>query len=144
MFPAQFDSGRFAETLILTLRSSDPLPLGRGCDSRIDHYLVDRVPRLGDDKLQVHVRVARDHNSLGAGAVGVHGVGARARAPTRREVAVGGNCVNLREVSVTIKRLLGEAINKQRRTVWEECRSMDSKGVAAADGGIAASAGVLN
>jgi len=132
----------FPETLILTLRSSNPLPLGRGCNSRIDHYLVDRVPRLGDDKLHVHVRVARDHNGLGSGAVRVHGVGARARAPTRREVAVGGNCVNLCEGSVTIKRLLGEAIQEHCRPVWEEYGSVDGKGVAASYGGITASASV--
>jgi hypothetical protein len=143
MCPALFDSGPFPEALILTLRSSNPLPLGRGCDSRIDHYLVDRVPRLGDDKLHVHVmRGARNHNALGSGAVRVHGVGARARAPTRREVAVGGNCVNLCEVSVTIKRLLGEAIQEHGRSVWDENGSVDGKGVAASDGGIAASASV--
>lgn len=50
--PALFENGLFSETLILTLRSSNPLPLGSGCESRINHYLVDRVPRLGDDKLQ--------------------------------------------------------------------------------------------
>jgi len=117
----------------------DTLPLGRGCDARIDHYLVDRVPRLGDDKLQVHVRVPRDHDSLGAGAVPVHGVGARARAPTRWEVAANRNCVNLREVSVAIKRLLGEPIHEQGRPVWEDYASVDGKGVAASEGGIAAS-----
>jgi len=90
----------------------------------------------------VHVRVARDHNSLGAGAVRVHGVGARARAPTRWEVAANGNCVNLREVSVAIKRLLGEAIHEQDRPVWEDYASVDGKGVAASDGGVAAIAGV--
>jgi hypothetical protein len=142
MCRALFDSGLFPGTLILTLRSFNPLSLGRGCDSRIDHYLVDRVPRLGDDKLQVHVRIARDHDSLGSGAVRVHGVGARAWAPTRCEVAANGNCVNLREVSVTIKRLLGKAIHEQGRSVWEDYASVDGKGVAASDGGIAAIAGV--
>src|SRR5690348_11387335 len=65
----------------------DTLPLGRGCDARIDHYLVDRVPRLGDDKLQMHVRVPRYHDSLGAGAVPVHGVGARSRVFALRLIA---------------------------------------------------------
>jgi hypothetical protein len=81
--------------LILTLRKLYPLPLGRGCESRIDHYLVDRVPRLRDDKLQVQVGQARDRNGLGSGAVRVQGVRASAGTPTRREVAVVGNCVNL-------------------------------------------------
>ena len=104
-----------SENLILSLRlfeSSNPLPLSRGCESRIDHYLVDRVPRLGDDKLQVQVGQARDHNGLGSGAVRVHRVGARARAPARRvEVPVHGNRVNLREIPIAIKRNLVDAIN---------------------------------
>ena len=74
----------FLETLIAMIGRLDPLPLGRGCESRVDHYLVDRVPRLGDDKLQVQVGQARDHNGLRSGAVRVHRVGARARAPARR------------------------------------------------------------
>src|ERR1700704_4796754 len=103
----------FLETLIALLRSMDTLPLGRGCESRIDHYLMDRVPRLGDDKLQVQVGQARDHNGLRSGAVRVHRVGACAGAPARRvEVPVRGNRVNLREVPIAIKRLLGDAINE--------------------------------
>jgi len=41
MRPALFESGLFPETLILILRlfgSFNPLPLGRGCESRIDYY----------------------------------------------------------------------------------------------------------
>jgi len=58
MYPALFESGLFPETLILILRlfgRFNPLALGRCHESRIDHQLVDRVPRLGDDKLQVQV-----------------------------------------------------------------------------------------
>jgi hypothetical protein len=62
--------------------------------------------------------------------------------PTGREHAVRSDRVNLRLVPLSVKAFLGDAINKQCRAVWEEYRSMDSKGVAAADGGIAASAGV--
>src|ERR1700693_4385593 len=98
--PRSVGSGVFLlETLIAMFGSIDTLPLGRGCESRIDHYLVDRVPRLGDDKLQVQVGQARDHNGLRSGAVWVHRVGARATAPARRvEVPVHGNRVNLREI----------------------------------------------
>jgi len=102
----------FLETLIAMFGSMDTLPLGRGCESRIDHYLVDRVPRLGDDKLQVQDGQARDHNGLCSGAVRVHRVCARARAPARRvEVPVHGNRVNLREIPIAIKRNLVDAIN---------------------------------
>src|SRR6266849_2976642 len=110
MFPALIENGPFSRSPSLLFGSMNALPFGRSREPGVGHHAVDRVSRLGDDNLRVQVRVARDHNGLGSGAVRVHGVGARAWAPTRREVAVGGNCVNLREVSVTIKRLLGEAI----------------------------------
>ena len=32
------------ENLITMIGSMDALPFGRGCESRIDHYLADRVP----------------------------------------------------------------------------------------------------
>ena len=67
MCPARFEIG-LSGALIAMFGSMDTLPLGRGCKSRIDHYLVDRVPRLGDDKLQVQVGQARDHNGLRSGA----------------------------------------------------------------------------
>lgn len=35
--------------------SANPFRLGRGCESRIDHYLVDGVPALSDDELQVQI-----------------------------------------------------------------------------------------
>ena len=82
MCSALFENGLLPETLILA--SSNPLPLGRGCESRIDHYLVDRVPRLGDDELQMQVGQTRNDNGLRSGAVRVHRVGARTRAPARR------------------------------------------------------------
>jgi hypothetical protein len=102
----------FLETLIAMFGRMDTLPLGRGCESRIDNYLVNRIPRLRDDKLQVQVGQAWDHNGLRSGAVRVHRVGACARAPARRvEVPVRGNRVNLREIPFTIKRNLVDAIN---------------------------------
>src|SRR5450755_74795 len=94
----------------LLFGSADALTFGRGREPWIDHHAADYVPRLANDKLRVEIRVARDHDGLCSGAVRVHGIGARAWPPTRRQVAVGGDCVNLREVSVTVKRLLGEAI----------------------------------
>ena len=104
----------------------DTLPLGRGCDARIDHYLMDRVPRLGDDKLQVQVGQARDHNGLCSGAIRVHRVGARARAPARRvEVPVHGNRVKLRESSFAIKRNLVDACDDKGSPVREEECSVD-------------------
>jgi hypothetical protein len=67
---------------------------------------------LGDDKLQVQVGQARDHDGLGSGAVWVHRIGARARAPTRSvEFPVCGNRVNLREIPFAIKRNLVDAID---------------------------------
>jgi hypothetical protein len=45
----------FRETLISIFGSSNPLPLGRDSGSRIDHHLVNGVPTLSDDKLQVQV-----------------------------------------------------------------------------------------
>jgi hypothetical protein len=96
MSPALSNSApSFWKPQCLLLGSADALSFGRDCAPRVGHYLVDRVPRLGDDKLDVQVGRARNRNGLGSGAVRVHGVRARARTPTRREVAVCGNCVNL-------------------------------------------------
>jgi hypothetical protein len=135
--------GSFLEALIAMVGSMDPLPLGRGCESRIDHYLVDRVTRLRDDKLQVQVGQARDHNGLRSSAVRIHRVGARARAPARRvEVPVHGNRVNLCEIPFAIKSYFVDAINDYGRPVRDEECSVDRKGIAAADGGIAAIASV--
>ena len=39
--------------LIAMIGSMDPLSLGRSCKTGIDHHLVDRVPGLSDDKLQM-------------------------------------------------------------------------------------------
>ena len=110
MFPALIENGPFFRSPSLLFGSMNALPFGRGREPWIDHHAADHVSRLANDKLRVQVRVARDHDGLCSGAVRVHGLGARARPPTRRQVAVGGNCVNLREVSVTVKGLLGEAI----------------------------------
>jgi|SRR5271169_6839108 len=43
------------ETKFLLIGSADALPFSRGCDPGIDHHLVDGVPALGNDKLQVQV-----------------------------------------------------------------------------------------
>jgi hypothetical protein len=54
--PGLLESGDFPKTLILTLlfASSNPLSFCRSCESRIDHHVVYRVSRLGDDKLNVN------------------------------------------------------------------------------------------
>jgi hypothetical protein len=64
--------------LIFRFRNSDALSFAGGCDPRINDHLVNGVPRLGDDKLQVQVRHILDNNGLGPRAVRVHRVGARA------------------------------------------------------------------
>jgi hypothetical protein len=129
----------FAETLIPTFSNSNPLPLGRGCESRVGHHLVDRVPRLGDDKLQVQVGLARDHNGLASGAVWVHRVATRASAPARRDIPVCGHRVKLREIPSAVKRDLVDAIDDQGRPILKEDCSVEGKDVAALDGGAAAS-----
>src|ERR1700675_4977367 len=94
-------------TLIATFGSMDPLPLGRGCDPRGDHHLVNGVPTLGNDNLQVQVGQARNHTSLSSSAVRVHGIAARAWTPTGCEHAVRGDRVNLRLIPFAVKRFLG-------------------------------------
>ena len=53
--PAQFEAVFVAITVIITslLGTAKALPVACGCDSRISHYLVDRVSGLRDDELHV-------------------------------------------------------------------------------------------
>jgi hypothetical protein len=86
----------------------------------------------------VQVGHARDHQGRGSGAVRVHGVNARARAPARRNVAVVGDCINLREIPFAVVRLFSDSIDQQGGTVWEKDGSMQGKGVATLDCPVAA------
>ena len=86
------------------LGSSDALSFGRGREPRISHHLVNGVSALGNDKLQMKARHALDHNGLGSGAVLVYGITARPGTPTRHQVPVCGNRINLRLVPVAVKR----------------------------------------
>src|SRR6516162_10692656 len=100
---------------------------------------MDSVPRLGNDKLRVNGRLVTVGNGKGSSAVPVHRVGATAKSPTRRNVAVNSNRVKLCQISVAVEGGLCEAIHQQLRssTRKENC-SVDCKGVRALDGRIRA------
>src|SRR5260370_18397902 len=132
----------FWKPYFLLLGSEDSFPFGRGCESRIDNYVVDRISRLGNDKLCVNWRFVTVRNGKGSGAVRVHRVGAGANAPARRDVAVCGNPLKLGDVPVAVEGSLGRAINQQGEPVRKENCSVDCKGVRALNGQIAASAGI--
>ena len=85
LFPAPPRACAFLE--FQCLLREDTLPFSRDCAPRVGHYLVDRVSRLGDDKLCVNWRLVTVGNGKGSGAVRVHRVGAGANAPARRDVA---------------------------------------------------------
>ena len=71
----------------------------------MDH-LMDGVPALGNDHLQVKVTHARDFTRVsGSGAVRVDRVCARAWTLTRHEEAVVGDRVNLPEVAFAVEYL---------------------------------------
>ena len=97
----------------LIFGSSNPLPVGRGREPWVDHYLVDRISRLGDDKLQVQVGLVPGSQWYGFRC----SPGSPSRCPCQganpaREVAVSGNRVQLGEIPFPIKRNLGDAINE--------------------------------
>jgi hypothetical protein len=71
---------------------------------------------LADDHLQVNQRLVTIRDSNDSGAVRVHGVSARAKAPAQRTVAVVGDCVNLREIPFAVVRLFSDSIDQQGGT----------------------------
>ena len=81
--------------MILLLRNVDALSFGGGCNPRIDHDLGNRIPILSNNELQVQVRQALDDNSLGSGAVRLHGICTGAGTPARREEAICRHRVDL-------------------------------------------------
>src|SRR5450755_4617333 len=104
----------------LLFGTPEALSVGRGCDPRIDHYLVDGVSSLSNDDLQVQVGHAWNHKRLGSSAIRVDRVATGARTPTGREVAVVSDSVNLSHIASAVKCLQGDAINQYGATVGEE------------------------
>jgi hypothetical protein len=79
----------------LLLGSFNAFSFGCSCDARIDDHLMDGVPALGNDDLQVQVRHAWDQERFGSRAVLVYRVTTDPGAPAWREGTVAGHSVDL-------------------------------------------------